>query len=100
MAKVYRQKYNYYDEHGRRRGKTFSAPTKAALRALIEEWEESHLENGKPVLSVSEALQRYMDAKRGVLSPSTIRSYEGIQLSSRDGYLLELTGWTKGSQAS
>lgn len=84
MAKVYRQKYNYYDEHGRRRGKTFSAPTKAALRALIEEWEESHLENGKPVLSVSEALQRYMDAKRGVLSPSTIRSYEGIQRNHFD----------------
>lgn len=84
MAKVYRQKYNYYDEHGRRRGKTFSAPTKAALRALIEEWEESHLENGKPVLSVSKALQRYMDAKRGVLSPSTIRSYEGIQRNHFD----------------
>ena len=85
MGKVYRQKYNYYDEHRRRRGKTFSAPTKAALRALIEEWEESHLENGKPVVSVSEALQRYMDAKSGVLSPSTIRSYEGIQRNHFDG---------------
>ena len=37
MAKktVYRRKYNYYDETGKRRCKTFSAPTKMALKALI-----------------------------------------------------------------
>lgn len=86
MAKkvVYRKKYNYYDETGKRRCKTFSAPTKAAVKALIEEWEELHLEDGRPVVSVSEALERYLDAKRGVLSPSTIRSYEGIQRNHFD----------------
>lgn len=77
--KVYRKKYNYYDETGKRRCKTFSAPTKAILKVLIDEWEESHLEDGRPVISVSEALQRYLDAKYAVLSPSTIRSYEGIK---------------------
>lgn len=77
--KVYRKKYNYYDETGKRRCKTFSAPTKAVLNALIDEWEETHLEDGRPVVSVSEALQRYLDAKYAVLSPSTIRSYEGIK---------------------
>ena len=71
--------YNYYDETGKRRSKTFRAPTKAAARRLAEEWEDEHLDEGKPVISVSEALERYIDVKRGVLSPSTLRSYEGIQ---------------------
>lgn len=71
--------YNYYDETGKRRSKTFRAPTKAAARRLAEEWEDEHLDEGKPVISVSEALERYINVKRGVLSPSTLRSYEGIQ---------------------
>lgn len=85
MAKVvYRKKYNYYDENHRRRCKTFSAPSRPALKRLIEEWEDTHLEDGRPAVSVSEALQRYLDAKSGVLSPSTIRSYEGMQKNHFD----------------
>ena len=71
--------YNYYDETGRRRTKTFTADTKGAARRLSEAWEDEHLVDGKPAVSVSEALQRYIDAKRGVLSPSTIRLYESMQ---------------------
>lgn len=74
-----RYTYNYYDETGKRRTKTFRAPTKAKARLLAQQWEDDNIDNGKPVISVSEALQRYLDAKRGVLSPSTLRSYEGMQ---------------------
>lgn len=74
-----RYTYNYYDETGKRRSKTFRAPTKAAARRLAEDWEDSHLDGGKPVILLSDALQRYLDVKRGVLSPSTLRSYEGMQ---------------------
>ena len=74
-----RYTYNYYDETGKRRTKTFTAPTKAQARRLSEEWEDAHLDDGKPVILLSEALQKYLDAKRGVLSPSTLRSYEGMQ---------------------
>lgn len=74
-----RYTYNYYDETGKRRTKTFRAPTKAKARLLAQQWEDDNLDNGKPVITVSEALQRYLDAKRGVLSPSTLRSYEGMQ---------------------
>lgn len=72
-------KYNYYDETGKRRCKTFTAPTRAQARRLSIEWEEEHLEDGQPVILLSDALQGYIDAKRGVLSPSTLRSYEGMQ---------------------
>lgn len=79
-----RYTYNYYDETGKRRTKTFRAPTKAKARLLAQQWEDANLDNGKPVISVSEALQRYLDAKRGVLSPSTLRSYEGMQKNHFD----------------
>lgn len=72
-------KYNYYDENGKRRCKTFTAPTRAKARRLAEAWEDVNLDDGKPVKTVCSALDEYIEAKRGVLSPSTIRSYEGIQ---------------------
>lgn len=72
-------KLNYYDEKGKRRGKTFTASSKLKARRLAEAWQDANLDDGKPVINVSDALQRYLDAKRGVLSPSTMRSYEGMQ---------------------
>lgn len=72
-------KLNYYDETGKRRCKTFSAPTRKMAKDLAEEWTNTHLDNGKPILYLSEALGRYIETKRGVLSPSTVRCYEGMQ---------------------
>ena len=37
---------------------------------------------------------------RGDRHPSRVEAKNPALLSSRDGYLLELTGWTKASQAS
>ena len=74
----------YIDETGKRRGKTFSAPKKRTAKEKAEEWINNHLDNGKPIVTVSEALQRYLDAKSGVLSPSTVRSYEGMQKNHFD----------------
>jgi len=72
-------KIAYVDGTGKRRGKTFTAPTKREAKAKADEWKEDNLDDRKPVILLSEALQRYLDAKRGVLSPSTLRSYEGMQ---------------------
>lgn len=72
-------KLNYYDETGKRRCKTFSAPTRKMAKDLADEWTNSHMEDGKPILNVSEALKKYIETKRGVLSPSTVRCYEGMQ---------------------
>ena len=35
-----------------------------------------------------------------IIHPSRVEAKNSALLSSHDGYLLELTGWTKGSQAS
>ena len=72
-------KLNYYDETGKRRCKTFSAPTKRMAKELAEDWRTDHLTEGKASLTVSEALDSYIDAKAAVLSPSTLRSYEGMR---------------------
>lgn len=72
-------KIAYRDETGRRRGKTFSAPTKREAKQKAEDWMFDNLDDGKPITTLSDALQRYLDSKAAVLSPSTLRSYEGIQ---------------------
>lgn len=72
-------KIAYKDETGRRRGKTFSAPTKREAKRKAEDWIMDNLEDGKPIINLSDALQRYLDSKAAVLSPSTLRCYEGIQ---------------------
>lgn len=77
-------KIAYTDSTGRRRGKTFTAPTKREAVVKANDWINSNLENGKPVILLSEALQKYIDSKRGVLSPSTLRSYEGMQKNHFD----------------
>ena len=77
-------KIAYTDETGRRRGKTFSAPTKREAKTKAEDWINDNLDGGKPVVTVSEAVEAYLNAKHGVLSPSTLRSYEGIQKNHLD----------------
>lgn len=70
-------KIAYYDEDGKRRGKTFSAPTMREARMKAAEWELN-----RPVCSssmtVRKAVEEYIEVKRNVLSPTTLRSYEGI----------------------
>ena len=79
-------KYNYYDETGRRRCKTFSAPTRAAARRLAEEWEDEHLRGGNHApMTIVAALNAFIDGKAPVLSPTTVRSYRGIVSSRFDG---------------
>lgn len=81
-----RYTYNYYDETGRRRTKTFTAPTKAKARRLSEEWEEEHLNGSKHApMTVLCALNAYIDGKAPVLSPSTVRSYRGIVSARIEG---------------
>lgn len=79
MKKKATYKHNYYDETGKRRGKTFSAPTRALARLKAAQWENERSKEKKPAMAVSGALQAYLDAKGPVLSPSTLRSYLGMQ---------------------
>ena len=76
--KSYTYKIAYYDENGKRRGKTFSASTRKEARLKASEWELNHKLEQKPSICVLDALNTYIENKEAVLSPSTVRSYKGI----------------------
>ena len=69
---------HYYDETGRRRGKTFSAPTLTEAKLKAEAWKERRLSQQAPSMTVLDAVEGYIEVKRGVLSPSSVRGYEGM----------------------
>lgn len=72
-------KHNYYDSDGKRRCKSFTAPTLKAAHIMAESWEiERRQQEQKPRLTVAEAVEKYIDLKRPVLSPSTTRAYVSI----------------------
>ena len=81
MKKSATYKYNYYDETGKRRCKTFSAPTLREARLKAAEWEFDHPKDKDSSMTVLEAFAAYLETKEGVLSPATIRGYESIKRS-------------------
>lgn len=75
------QVYDYTDMDGKKHYKSFTAPTKKQAQALANEWKakkDSRIREPED-LSVHEAIGKYLDVKRFVLSPSTIRGYESLQ---------------------
>lgn len=53
--------------------KSFTAPTKTEAQAMAYEWR--HAKTDKLNLTVADACERYIELKRAVLSPSTIKGY-------------------------
>lgn len=72
-------KYDYTDELGKRHYKSFTAPTKAEIRRMVAKWTDTRTKRPASVLVLSEAFSGYFELKRSVLSPSTLRGYEGIK---------------------
>ena len=68
------QVFDYTDENGKKHYKSFTARTKAEAQALATEWKNNRREL-KEALTVSMACTRYIEMKRNVLSPSTIKGY-------------------------
>lgn len=68
------QVYDYTDNDGKKHYKSFTAPTKAQAQALATEW-KNHRRELKESLTVAQACERYIEMKRNVLSPSTIKGY-------------------------
>lgn len=69
-------KYAYYDEDGKRRGKTFSASTMTEAKLEAMRWEYERKKEKKPYMSLTEAVERYISVKAPSLSPSTVASYQ------------------------
>lgn len=69
-------KYIGKDENGQRMYKSFTAPTKKEAELLALSYAPPKPADNS--LSLSEAVQKYIDMKSNVLSPSTLRVYIGI----------------------
>ncbi|MCD8208486.1 MAG: site-specific integrase [Bacteroidales bacterium] len=73
------QVFDYKDDDGKKHYKSFTAPTRAEAEFNALQWKNAHPNHEKPSMSLSEVVARYIELKRGVLSPATVRGYESIQ---------------------
>lgn len=75
----YRAQAAYYDDMGKRRVKSFTADTLEEAQYLAMLWKKDH-SNAERVLRITtyDATEKYIDMKRAVLSPSTVRNYSKI----------------------
>ena len=75
------QVFSHKDGQGKRHYESFTAPTKKEAERMASEWADKKDRHKKVDLTVKEAIEGYINAKEGVLSPSTIRGYR-IQLNN------------------
>lgn len=71
--------YSHQDGDGKQHYKSFTAPTKAECEQMAAEFSRKAERFERSDLTVKEAIHAYIDAKEGVLSPSTIREYRGME---------------------
>lgn len=75
------QVFSHKDGQGKRHYESFTAPTKKEAELAAAQWKNQKDRHNKTDLTVKEAIEGYINAKEGVLSPSTIRGYR-IQLDN------------------
>jgi integrase len=90
------QVYLYTDDKGKRHYKSFVAPSRKEAKEMatrwkldmkdtpIEQYNESEDDEDEDI-TVNQAIERYLSVKKGVLSPSTLRGYIGMQRQYFDG---------------
>lgn len=69
--------FSYKDSNGKAHYESFTAPTKKEAEKAASDWNADRTKR-RFDLTVSEAVTRYIDGKRNVLSPSTIRGYSAM----------------------
>lgn len=73
------QAYVGKDENGKRIIKSFTAPTKKEAEYMAADYMVNHKEKTANEMTVGEAINKYIEIKSSVLSPSTIRGYRIIR---------------------
>ena len=68
--------YSHTDGSGKRKYKSITAPTKSACELKAAEFKANKTRRTFDDLTIRDCLTGYVDAKRGVLSPSTLREYD------------------------
>ena len=67
------------ESEGKRRWKSFTAPTRKEAEYLAAQYAYTQKERNKPQdMTIGGAMDAFIDARSAVLSPSTIRSYRQI----------------------
>ena len=75
------QVYSHADADGKKHYKSFTAPSKKLAQAAANDWlakRDAGIQTPDD-LTVYEAITRYVNVKKGVLSPSTLKEYAGMQ---------------------
>lgn len=69
------------DQNGKKIRKSFTAPTKKEAEYLAASFKAHHQEitRDSSAMTLSEAIDKYIEFKGGTLSPSTIRGYRNVQ---------------------
>lgn len=70
--------YSHTDESGKQHMRAFTAPTQAEAEAMAAAFRGKADRTARVDLTVAEAIDGYIDAKEGVLSPSTIGGYRQL----------------------
>lgn len=81
------QVYDYTDVYGKKHYKSFTAPSRNQVKFMAAEWEAGKAADDPDNINVFTAIGRYLGVKKGVLSPSTLRGYTGIQRNYFSGPL-------------
>lgn len=74
------QVYDYTDSSGKRHYESFTADSRKEAEYMAAEFSRNKSEKDRILnLTLNSVVTKYIESKSGVLSPSTIRSYYGIQ---------------------
>ena len=72
----YRVQQAYYDDEGNRRVKSFTADTYEDAKLKASLWKKNNNNAGRIMrIKAADAVEKYIDTKRSVLSPATVRGY-------------------------
>lgn len=72
---AFRVRVYSHKENGRKMYESFTAPTKAEAEMKAAQWSNRKTRRVNAGMTVKEAIEGYITAKEGVLSPSTVRGY-------------------------
>lgn len=81
------QVYDYTDVYGKKHYKSFTAPSKNQVKLMAAEWEAGKATEDPDNINVFNAVEKYLEIKKRVLSPSTIRGYMSLQRTYFSGQL-------------
>lgn len=73
--------YSHTTPDGKKVYESFTAPTKEQAELRASKYANSKKRNNSGGLTLGDAIARYLEAKKGVLSPSTMRSYRNMEKS-------------------